>query len=179
MNTLIFALSAAALMTGSALAEQMPAKDADAAVPVISVPTPDFAKTVMSSDQFEIQSSKMAESKAQSADIKSFAADMIKDHTKAESDLKAAVEKSSMTPPAAPELAPKHAATLKQLEAASGKDFEMLYIDAQAQAHMEAVALFRNYAGSGDDKNVVAFAKTTLPTLEEHMMHVKELVAAH
>lgn len=178
MTKLIFAMTAGLLATSAAFAQQMPAKNADAAVPVIAVSTPDFAKTVMSSDQFELQSSKMADSKAEAADIKSYAADMIKDHTKSEKDLKAALGSDTATP-AAPELAPKHAAMLKQLEAADGKDFEMLYLDMQAQSHMEAVALFRNYAGSGDQEEVVAFAKTTLPTLEEHTMHVMELVAAH
>ena len=176
MKTLTLTL-AILLSTPAAFAAD--AKKADAADPIMMVATPDFAKTVMSSDQFEIQSSEMAEKKAEAADVKTFAAAMIKDHTKAGTDLKAALGKGEAAAPAAPELAPKHAAMLKQLETAEGGDFQTLYIDMQAQAHIEAVALFRNYAGSGDDKAVVAFAKETLPTLEMHMMHVKELVKAH
>lgn len=179
MKKLTLLLAAACLMSGgAAIAEDMPAKDADAAAPMMKVETKDFAKAVMGSNEFEIQSSQLAEKKASADDVKTFAADMIKDHKKAESDLTAALGKSDMKAGEA-KLAPKQAAMMKQLEAADGKDFQMLYIDMQTQAHMEAVALFRTYSGSGDDKAVVAFAKKTLPTLEEHMMHVKELVKAH
>ncbi len=169
---------AAVLVAGTAFAAEKSAAPADAAKPIYAVATPDFAKTVMSSNEFEIQSSKMAEQKAPSADVKTFAGQMIADHTKAGDELKAALDKGGKTAEAS-KLAPKHAAMLKQLDAAQGDDFQMLYIDMQAAAHMEAVALFRTYAGSGDDESVVAFAKKTLPTLEGHEMHVKELVAAH
>ena len=64
-------------------------------------------------------------------------------------------------------------------EAAEGSDFQTLYIDMHAQAHREAVALFRTYAGSGDDAAVVAFAKATLPALEMHMTHVTALAKAN
>jgi len=47
----------------------------------------------------------------------------------------------------------------------------------QAQAHMEAVGLFRTYAGSGDNQTIVGFAKETLPALETHLAHVMMLVA--
>lgn len=170
------ALAALMLASGAAVAQK--AENPDKAEAVYKVATPDFAKTVMSSNEFEIQSSKLAEEKAAAADVKEFAKQMIADHTKAGEGLKAALEKSNMTPEA-PKLASKHAAMVEQLKAASGEDFQMLYIDMQMQAHMEAVTLFRTYSGSGDDQNVVAFAKETLPTLEMHLMHVKELVAAH
>jgi putative membrane protein len=170
------ALAALMLASGAAVAQK--AENPDKAEAVYKVATPDFAKTVMSSNEFEIQSSKLAEEKAAAADVKEFAKQMIADHTKAGEGLKAALEKSNMTPEP-PKLSPKHAAMVEQLKAASGEDFQMLYIDMQTQAHMEAVTLFRTYSGSGDDQNVVAFAKETLPTLEMHLMHVKELVAAH
>lgn len=67
---------------------------------------------------------------------------------------------------------------LAQLNAAEGADFDPLYVDMQAQAHMEAVALFRTYAGSGDNAAVVGFAKETLPVLEMHLKHVDMLAKA-
>ncbi len=178
MKTLMTTLAAGALMMTPALAQGTPAKSADAAQAVYSISTEDFARMAMSSDMFEIRSSEMAQEKAEAEAVKSFAADMIKDHEKAEADMKAAAEKGNAQLPASAELAPKHAAMLQQLEAADGADFQTLYVDMQAQSHMEAVALFRTYAGSGDNEAIVAFAKATLPTLEGHMMHVKELVAA-
>ncbi|MDB5621992.1 MAG: outer membrane protein, partial [Devosia sp.] len=48
----------------------------------------------------------------------------------------------------------------------------------QAAAHMEAVDLFRTFADEGDNEAVQAFAAETLPTLDMHKQHIKELVAA-
>jgi len=68
---------------------------------------------------------------------------------------------------------------LKLLDAASGDEFQALYIDMQTVAHMEAVTLFATYAKGGDDEAVKTFAEKTLPTLEMHKSHVMKLVAAH
>lgn len=177
-----FALSLAAGMiaaTAAFAANDRPAQEADAAAPPISIDTPTFVKAASGANEFELQSSRLAEQKAASEEIKQVAAEIIRDHEKAGVDLKAALEKSGKPVPAEPPvLAPKQAAMIKLLESASGADFDALYIDMQAGAHMEAVTLFHNFAGSGDDPNVVAFAKATLPALKMHTMHVMEIVQA-
>ncbi len=102
----------------------------------------------MSSDQFEIRSSELAGEKSESGEIKELAEMIIADHTKAREKLKATLDSKGAAPPADAPLAPKLQKMVSQLEAASGKDFDTLYLDMQAQAHMEAVGLFRTYAGS-------------------------------
>lgn len=180
MKIFALPLAAALLAASAAFAADKPAKPANAATPPLAVDTTTFVKTASGANEFEIRSSKLAEEKAASADVKDVAATIIKDHEKAGKDLKAALEKSGKPAPAEPPmLAPKQGAMLKLLEGASGAEFETLYIDMQAKAHMEAVTLFRNFAGTRDDANVVAFAKETLPALEMHTMHVMELVKAH
>lgn len=170
MKQVISAVAISLLLASSAMAQEK-AGDPDKAAAAMKVETPKFVEMVASSNMFEIESSKLAEQKSKDDDIQAFAKHMIKDHTKAGDDLKAA----GQTPPM--KYAPKHAAMMKLLEGANGADFEALYLDMQAQAHVEAVSLFRTYAGSGDDQKVVAFAKNTLPTLEMHQKHVKEIVA--
>ncbi|WP_152046732.1 DUF4142 domain-containing protein [Aureimonas psammosilenae] len=162
-------------VTGTAYAQQADLPAADKAAPPFKVATPDFAKTVMSSDQFEIQSSEMAVKKSDNADVKAFAQKMIDDHEKAEKNLHAALGQEHGKTAA---VAPKHAKMLEQLKGASGAEFTTLYLDTQSQAHKEAVALFRTYAGGGDDAKVKAFAKETLPTLEMHADMVQKIVAA-
>ena len=103
---------------------------------------------------------------------------IIADHRKAGAKLKGLLEAKKETPPPA-KLSPKHQKMLDQLKAAKGKDFDILYIDMQAHAHMEAVALFRTYAGAGDDQTLMGFARETLPRLETHLGHVKMLIARH
>jgi putative membrane protein len=174
MNKMISAsLLSLFLMAAPSLAA-MPAS-ADKADAPMNVDKASFVKVVTSSNAFEIESSKLAEQKAKDADVKEFAAAMIKDHSKAAEDLKKAA-KLDDTPPV---LSPKHAAMLETLKGASDQDFQPLYIEMQTTAHMEAVTLFAVYAKGGDDEAVKAFAQKTLPTLEMHKMHVMKLVAAH
>ena len=175
-----FAIVAAAgtmLLSTTAFAQEaLPGTEADA---MFAVDTPTFVKVVSSSNEFEIQSSELAEEKGQSDQVKELAAQIIADHTKAAEDLAAALEEAGAeAPPDPPVLSPKHEAMIALLEGAEGEEFEMLYIDMQAMAHMEAVSLFRTFADGGDSEPVQAFAAETLPTLVMHLDHVKEIVAS-
>jgi len=175
MNKLISAsIVSLSLLTSTASFAAMPAS-ADKAAAAMNVDKASFVKVVTSSNAFEIESSKLAEQKAKDADVKDFAAAMIKDHTMAAEELKMAAKLDS-TPPV---LSPKHAAMMETLKGASDQEFQPLYIEMQTVAHMEAVTLFATYAKGGDDAGVKAFAVETLPKLEMHKMHVMKLVAAH
>ena len=175
MNKMISAslVSLSLLMSSASFAAQ-PAS-ADKAAAAFNVDKASFVKAVTSSNAFEIESSKLAEQKAKDADVKKFASEMIKDHTMAGEELKKAAKLGDE----APVMSPKHAAMLEMLKGASDQDFEPLYIDMQAGAHMEAVSLFRTFSKSGDDVEVVAFAKAALPVLERHETHIMEIVATH
>ena len=175
MNKMISAslVSLSLLMSSASFAAQ-PAS-ADKAAAAFNVDKASFVKAVTSSNAFEIESSKLAEQKAKDADVKKFASEMIKDHTMAGEELKKAAKLGDE----APVMSPKQAAMLEMLKGASDQDFEPLYIDMQATAHMEAVSLFATYAKGGDDAAVKEFAAKTLPKLEMHKMHVTKLVAAN
>lgn len=175
MNTIRTGLCAAAFLLGATGAHaQGVLASADTADPAKKVSTADFAKAAMASDMFEIRSSEMAKEKAKDADLKQFADRMISDHEKSTKDLKSALGDKPKT---GAKLMPKQAAMLKQLEKAKASEFETLYVDMQVHSHMEAVALFRTYSGNGDDAQVKAFAKDTLPTLEEHTDMAQKLAA--
>jgi putative membrane protein len=184
MKTLL-PLVAVALLAGAPAAFAQ-SDDTDAAVgPMVTdnkVDTQTFVTTVPNANEFEVQSSKLAQQKSASADVKAFAAQMIKDHTKAGEDFKAAMSQGQTTAsikPAGPALQPKEQQMLGELKAASGKEFDAKYIRMQTDAHRQAVALFSTYANSGDDPAMKEFAKKTLPVLKMHEKHVKDLAVAH
>lgn len=176
------AIAALALLaaTPAAFAQSQPA---DLPAPSESkVDTATFSKTVASAGQFEIESSKLAQGKDVAADVKDFAALMIKDHTQAGEDFKAALSRSQTTAsvaPSDPALLPKDQAMLDQLKGLNGDEFQAKYILLQNEAHKQAVALFSTYAQSGDDPALKEFAKKTLPTLRMHEKHAKDLAASH
>jgi putative membrane protein len=179
MKTIAIAATAGLmLMSGTAVAQEaLPGTEADA---MFSVDTPTFVKLVTSANEFEIQSSQLAEEKSQSEHINEVAAQIIADHTKAAEDLAAALEAGGAEPPPEPPmLSPKHEAMIALLEEAQGAEFEALYTDMQAVAHMEAVYLFRTFAEGGDNEAVQAFAAETLPVLVNHLEHVQDVIAMH
>jgi len=155
---------------------QVEAKPAGDASPVFVVDTPSFLAQTMSSNQFEIQSSQLAKEQDQDAAIVDVADMIIADHTKAGEKLEALLADHPAKPAEPAGLSPNHQKMLDQLQAAEGAYFKALYLDMQVQAHMEAVALLRTYAGSGDDQTLVGFARETLPVLETHLAHVTAIV---
>lgn len=179
MKTLVI-LTAAALLGGAPAFAQ--STTVAPLVATTKVDTSTFIKMVPSANEFEIQSSKLAEQQATDADVKAFAKQMIADHTKAGEDFKTALslgQTTSATAPSGPALQPKEQKMLDELKGASGGQFQAKYIEMQTNAHREAVALFSAYAKSGDDPAMKEFAKKTLPTLQMHERHVKELAVAH
>jgi putative membrane protein len=136
-----------------------------------------FATKVAAANTFEIESSELANQRAERSDVKSFAKQMIDDHTKAGKDFKAAVQAANMPPPKE-EPDAKQKATLKKLEGAKGKSFDQAYVSAQTDAHKEAVTLFKDYASKGKTAPLKEFAGKTLPTLEHHLKMVQDLAKA-
>jgi putative membrane protein len=145
---------------------------ASAPPPPPAVTTAQFVPTAASSNAFEIQSSRLALQRSRDPGVRRYAQEMIRDHNLAGRRMVSAVRASGMSPPP-PGLSAKHEAMLADVRAAA--DFDAAYVSAQLSAHQEAVALFTNYASNGDDVQVVAFAKETLPTLQMHLDHVQAL----
>src|SRR5438309_962383 len=83
-------VAACALLAGPAAAQSVGEKTGINSVLGITPSTPDFVKEAAISDLFEIESSKLAVDKGDEA-TKAFAQQMITDHTKTSSELKAAV----------------------------------------------------------------------------------------
>jgi putative membrane protein len=162
-----------------ALAAPKPPLPAGDAMPVMGIDTASFLAIVIGANRFEIESSQRAKEKSKAADVISLADMIVSDHNKAGDRLNALLTSKGVTPDSDPPMAPKHEKMLSQLDTATGDAFDMLYIDMQAQAHMEAVALFRTYAGAGEDQSLVGFAKETLPRLETHLGHVAMIIKAH
>ncbi|TPJ66219.1 DUF4142 domain-containing protein [Mesorhizobium sp. B2-7-1] len=185
MKTLLPLVAVALLAGAPAAVAQSDDSNTDAVGPMVTdnkVDTQTFVATVPNANEFEIQSSKLAEEKSASADVKAFAGQMIKDHAKVAEDFKAAMSQGQTTAsikPAGPALQPKEQQMLDELKGASGKEFDAKYIKMQTDAHRQAVALFSTYANSGDDPTMKEFAKKTLPVLKTHEKHVKELAVAH
>ncbi|MBW8881835.1 MAG: DUF4142 domain-containing protein [Asticcacaulis sp.] len=135
--------------------------------------TQDFVQKAAVANLFEIQSSQLAQEKSKSKAVLAFADQMIDDHGKAAVKFDAAVAKSGQTAPVV--LDDDHQKKIDDLKAKTGKDFDDAYIDAQKDAHDDAVDLFDDYSKNGKDPALQTFATETLPTLKMHQDKVKNL----
>jgi putative membrane protein len=134
-----------------------------------------FVTKASIANQFEIQSSRLALDKAQNQEVKSYAQQMVDDHTKTGEKLNEILSSSGAGLKPAEELDSKHQKLMDKLETASDKDFDREYIRIQTDAHKEAVNLFSTYSISGKDSVLKSFAANTLPTLEQHLERVQSL----
>jgi putative membrane protein len=175
---LLFAAATALLLTTSVSFAQntTPPPSADQIQPAAITAPQDFANKAGPAGLFEIQSSQLALTMSQNADIKSFAQRMIDDHAKAAEDLKSAAAKDGVTVPAT--LDADGTTNLQKLRSAKAGDFDTLYVQMQTDAHIAAVGLYAGYAQNGQAGAIKDHATKTLPTLKTHYDMVLKLKAA-
>jgi putative membrane protein len=131
-----------------------------------------FVTKAASGGMFEVESSELAVDRAQNAEVKSFARQMIKDHGKANKELQSAASGLGANVPSA--LDAKHAQVMQKLEAIqAGPAFDQAYVQAQRDAHREAVGLFSSYGKANGALS--AWATQTLPTLQQHQQHIQQI----
>jgi putative membrane protein len=164
MKKLIATAALAVVVGSTAIAQQQKAP----------VEATTFATKVAASNAFAIQSSQLAGDRAERGEVKSFAKQMIDDHTKVGQDFKLAVQAANMSaPPEDPDAQQK--AEIEKLQNARGRSFDQAYVSAQRQAHEEAVSLFRAYTRNGAAGPLKEFAQKTLPTLEQHLKMIQDV----
>jgi putative membrane protein len=162
------------LLAGPALAESLGEKTGVNSALDIAPTTADFVKEVAISDMFEIDSSRLAQDKG-NAPEKSFASQMITDHTKTSAELKDLVSSGQVKVDLPAALDSSHQSMLDKLKGESGRDFSSDFDSDQVSGHKDAVSLFERYAKGGDNADLKNWAGKTLPTLKHHLEMAQNL----
>jgi putative membrane protein len=165
------------LLAGPALAQSVGEKTGVNSALGVAPTTADFVKEVAISDMFEIDSSKLADQKG-TAREKSFARQMVTDHTKTSNDLKGLVTSGKVKAELPTAIDSSHQSKLDKLKNASGKDFSSDFDSYQVSAHKDAVSLFERYANGGENADLKDWAGKTLPALRHHLEMAQELGSA-
>jgi putative membrane protein len=131
-----------------------------------------FVKNAALDGMTEVELGQIALSKSQDASIKKFAQRMVDDHGMANEELASIARQKGLMMPTA--LDTEHKSMVQTLNAKSGKAFDAAYSEHMKADHAKAVALFQG-AVTGSDPELAAFAKKTLPTLEQHKQMAKSL----
>ena len=118
---------------------------------------------------FELQSNKLGEERG-NAQEKTFAAMMIKDHTKTSEELKALVKSGDVKAELPAQLDSSHQGKLDKLGGNKGDEFTFgVRLASRVSAHKDAVNLFERYAKGGDNAKLKDWAAKTLPGLQHHL----------
>jgi putative membrane protein len=137
----------------------------------------DFVKDVALSTLVEIESSKLAVTKASNAEVKAFAEQLIKDHEAASEELKALVTaKEVMWEDTDPDLKAKKQKH-ESLQTLTGAAFDKEYLEDMISDHETSMARFGRQAQSGKDAAIKAFAQKMQPKLHEHLKMARDLRA--
>jgi predicted outer membrane protein len=129
----------------------------------------------------EIDLGKLAGEKAKNADVKSFAADMVKDHGEADAKLVALAKRSNIelgagtTDPVEKALSDASEECKRSLRGLSGSSFDVAYMAPQADKHVFALKLVDegSKTASGDVKSLLQEMR---PTVEGHLDHARNVM---
>jgi putative membrane protein len=137
----------------------------------------DFVKKASEAGMAEVALGKLGSQKATDAGVKAFAQRMVKDHTRANSELMTAAKAKGLEVKSEP--GAMHKAMSEKFERQKAdSDFDHDFMQQMVKDHEKTVELFRTAATDMTlDADLRSLAKKTLPTLEEHLADAKKLEA--
>ena len=132
----------------------------------------EFIEKAAAGGMMEVEVGRLAESKAQNADVKAFGSTLVKDHSAANDELKSIAQKKGVQVPSA--LPKKEQKELDKLS--KSKDFDKDFIKhVGVSDHKKDIKDFQKEAKNGKDPDVKGFASKTLPTLQSHLQTAEGL----
>ena len=162
MRSLIPALALAAFVAAPVLAQDKMSNDDQAAM-----------KQLASANIAEIETGKMAASKAQSPDVKKFAQQMVQDHGKMLDELKSLAKSKGV---ALPDNAPmKDMAQSKLLERKSGGEFDKDYLEHMVKDHEKNAKDTENIAAKAKDPQFKSAVQQANGKIREHLQMAQRL----
>lgn len=127
-----------------------------------------FMRDIAYANISEIEAGKLAQSKSQNDQVKSFAQKMVDDHTKAQDELKQLAQSKGVSLPTEPDM--KHKTAAKALEKLSGDKFDAMYMkQAGLNDHKSAHKLLEKVSKNAKDPELKAYAEKMVGPVEEHL----------
>lgn len=138
----------------------------------------------------EVELGRLAAERAQSQEVKQFAEMMVREHSKANDELKQAASRANVAVPAA-KLDEKHQELMTKLRGLQGAEFDREYMAAMVEGHEEMKDLLDDRAGdrsaapgeraTGTSGTTAAsvdqWAAKTLPSVEQHLQRAEQIQA--
>lgn len=135
-----------------------------------------FADDAAKGGMMEVMLGQLAAQNGANSRVKAFGDMMVKDHTKANDELKSWATGAGYTLPANADAAQQK--MHDDLKNKKGAEFDRAYMDMMVQHHTETIEKFRKQNTGGSDQTLTQWAGKTLPTLEAHLTQAKEIQTA-
>ena len=124
---------------------------------------------------FQVESGRVAERKATTAEVRDYARLMVESHIPVIEALNKVLQRKDIAAPANPLLRGAYDAMIESLNADQGVAFNRDYVAGQVEYQKGNAALFQNEIRDGNDPDLKAFARQTLPKIEDHLRRALRL----
>jgi len=132
-----------------------------------------FVAKVIDCNLTEKDLAERAVKNAQSADVRRFAEQLVKDHTKMNEDALALAREMKLGVASA--VSKEHKEALVKLTAAKGADFDREFVRFMVDSHEKTVKMLEANAKSNDSPQARKLAAGALPTVREHLEEARKL----
>lgn len=133
----------------------------------------EFVVDAADGGMFEVQAAELAIKSASSDEVKKFAEMVLKDHSTANTELKAIAEKKNITLPVA--LSDDKQKKYDDLADKAGEEFDEAYCKLMVDDHEKDIKEFKRQAEKGEDPELKSWAAEKVTTLEHHLVTAEEM----
>lgn len=127
----------------------------------------------------EIEQGRLAMTKAHDARVKALAADMVKDHSAAQSQGASLATKAGLKPspsPASDQLQSEAEGATRSLKSETGSDFDKSYVDTQVREHQAVLDVIdQKLLPNAKGADLKAYLQEVRTTVARHLDHAKGL----
>jgi putative membrane protein len=127
----------------------------------------DFVLDAADAGMYEVQVAQLAKTNSSSAKVKELADHMIKDHSKANEELKSIAARKNITLPS--KLSDKKQKEFDELTKLKGVEFDKEYSKEMVKDHKDAIDKFQKEADKGMDGELKAWSAGKIATLKHHL----------
>jgi putative membrane protein len=175
--TIALLISAALTASPSLLAQSKDTKDASAKTEQkkggLTGKDRKYFQDIAQANMAEVETGKLAQSKASSEEVKKYASHMIEDHGQMLEEQQAMAKAKGMQLPKQPKK--EHQSALKKLEGMSGQEFDRAYMEQMVKDHDKTLKLVRETAKNAKDPELKQAAEKAAPDVEKHLAMAKQI----
>jgi len=136
-----------------------------------------FVEFAAQTDMVEANLGQLANTVADSQEVKDFGQTLVTDHTSDFEQLKTAAQQAGLNVPSAID-AKHNKAMIDPFQKLKGAAFDKKYVQEMVAGHTKALETYKKESEDAENPAIKSYAATALPVLQKHLDSAKELAKA-